>query len=174
MERSTILADWITTMFGDSIEFLAPEDWYRRGQDHISKYKDANGFWRIRTKPGTFVWTPPPAAADAALEELRKARLKRQSSTHIIIIPRFMTILWLIQLNKVVDLIVYLPNKYNFWPHAMHEPLVVAFCFPFVNYRPWQLKGTPNMCAFVRELHKLSKETDLDPWEYFVPILQTL
>jgi hypothetical protein len=33
-----------------------------------------------KLKPGTFLWAPPPAAADAALEELCKARHKRQTS----------------------------------------------------------------------------------------------
>ena len=163
LQRSTHLKSWIMQTFGDTVEFLSPEGWYGRGHDHWSKYKDGNGFWRINTKPGTFVWTPPPAAADAALEELRKARLKRQKSTHIIIIPRLMTTLWLKQLNKAADLIFYSPNKYTYWPHAMHEPLVIAFCFPFLKSKPWQVKGTPKVCAVFRELQKLSKETDLDP-----------
>jgi len=163
LERSTHLESWLKDTFGKQVEFLSPDDWFRRGHDHSSKYKDTKGFWRIKTRPGTFVWTPPPAAADVALEELRKARLKRQRSTHIIVIPRLMTTLWLKQLNKAADLIVYLPNKYSFWPHAMHEPLVIAFCFPFLFYRPWQLKGTPKVCATARQLQNLFKSSEVDP-----------
>ena len=163
LERSTHLRKWLTETFGKHIEYLTPNDWFRRGHDHIEKYKDTKGFWRIKTKPGTFIWTPPPAAADAALEELRKARLKRQKSTHIIVIPRLMTTLWLKQLNKAADLIVYLPNKYSFWNHAMHEPLVIAFCFPFLSHRPWQLKGTPKVCATARQLQSMFKNSEMDP-----------
>ena len=113
LERSSYLKTWITDTFGDNVEFLKPEDWYRRGHDHYSKFKDENGFWRIKTKPGTFIWTPPPAAADSAFEELRKARLKRQQSTHIILVPRLMTTLWLKQLIKTADILIYLPNQYK-------------------------------------------------------------
>ena len=163
LERSPYLKSWIEDTFGNDVEFLKPEDWYRRGHDHYSKFKDEKGFWRIKTKPGTFIWTPPPAAADAAFEELRKARLKRQQSTHIILVPRLMTTLWLKQLIKTADILIYLPNQYQCWTHAMHEPLVIAFCFPFLKYRPWQIKNTPKMCATSRELQKMFAESTVDP-----------
>jgi len=171
-ERSTHLKEWISNTFGDRIEFLEPKDWYGRGHDHHKKFKDDRGFWRINTKPGTFVWAPPPAAAETAMEELRKARLKRQKSTHIVLIPRLMTTLWLKQLIKTADLIVYLPNKFDFWEHDMHEPLVLAFCFPFLKHRPWQIKNTPKMCASARELQKMFKESTLDPGNFLLKLLR--
>jgi len=45
----------------------------------------------------------------------------------------------------------------------MHEPLVIAFCFPFLKYRPWQIKNTPKMCATSRELQKMFAESTMDP-----------
>jgi hypothetical protein len=59
--QGEVLKDWILTWFSgaDSPEFLSPIDWFHRGH-HLS----------------TCVWTPPPAAADAALEQLAFATHK--------------------------------------------------------------------------------------------------
>ncbi len=57
--------------------------------------KNTEGHWILAYKPGKFVWAPPPpAAAGVAVEELRKARHKRQDSTHIFYTPRLMNPLW--------------------------------------------------------------------------------
>ena len=45
----------------------------------------------------------------AFLEEIRKARMKRKSSTHIVLIPRLMTPIWLKQCNKAADCIFHIP-----------------------------------------------------------------
>ena len=51
----------------------------------------------------TFVRSPPPAACNVAIQELRKARIKKWDSTHIILVPRLMTPMWLKQLyNDVI------------------------------------------------------------------------
>ena len=39
---------------------------------------------------GELVWDPPPVVADAAIEQLIKARLKQQESTHIIVVSKVM------------------------------------------------------------------------------------
>ena len=54
-------------------------------------------------------------AAGAALEELRKARMKRRKSTHLVVVQKLFTPLWLKQLYKVCDIVIFLPAKYHFW-----------------------------------------------------------
>ena len=54
--------------------FLEPAQWFMEGHTR-----------------GTFVWVPPPAAAEVVVEQLGRAWLKRPESMHIIIVPRVMT-----------------------------------------------------------------------------------
>ena len=162
IERSLTLKKWILSTFGQECEFLEPSDWFTRGHDLCGGRYDEKGFYKVRSKPGTLVWTPPPAAVDAAIEELRKARLKRRLSTHLLFIPRLATTLWLKQLNKACDIVIYLPNHFPPWPNDMHEPLVIGICFPFLHCRPWQLRGCPKLFALARELRSLLQNPEMD------------
>ena len=162
LERSSELKSWIVKVFGKKCEFLEPTDWFKRGHDHCGGYMDNNGHWRVKVKSGIFVWSPPPAAADAAIEELRKARLKRRKSTHIFIVPRLATTLWLKQLNKACDTVVYLPNHFSFWKSSMHEPLVLGICYPFLSHRPWQLRSSPKLFALGRKMRSMLKDPEVD------------
>jgi hypothetical protein len=63
----------------------------RTGHDLIGGEINELCHWAPVHKAGTFVWAPPPAAAAVAIEELCKARIKRQDSLHIVIVPRLMT-----------------------------------------------------------------------------------
>ena len=60
-------------------------------------------------KNGKYLWAPAPAAAEAAVEELRNSRHKRTFPTHLFIVPRLMTPLWRKHLYKAYDLVVTLP-----------------------------------------------------------------
>ena len=104
---------------------------------------------------GIWVWSPPPAAALWALEELRQARQKRQDSAHIILIPKLMVQEWRRQLYKAADLIVEIPLGHPYWPDTNHEPLTFALCFPYINREPWELKGTPLMGRMGKMLRDL-------------------
>ena len=97
------------------MEFLNPEGWFERGHDHLGGALDSKGFWRHQIVPGTFVWTPPPAAAEAALKELWKARIKHQDSHHIFACPRLMTTTWLKQLYKASDIVFQVPAGCPYW-----------------------------------------------------------
>ena len=163
LERSPALLPWLESTFGPDLEVLSPEDWYGRGHDHAGGYVDESGFYRLEIKSGTFLWHPPPAAADAAVEELRKARLKRRNSTHIVVVPRIMTPLWLKQLNKVADIILTVPCTHPFWPDSMFEPLKIAFLFPFSRHPPWQFRATPKLLYLSRTLPKMLQDINLDP-----------
>jgi len=162
-ERSPGILNWCKKVFGEELEILSPSDWFTRGHDHDGGFYDSRGMFRLNIKAGTYLWQPPPAAADAALEELRKARLKRRASTHIIIIPRLCTTLWLKQLYKAADIVLYLPCNNTHWPSSMFEPLVIAILFPYSRYFPWQFKGTPRLLSNRREMQSLLQKGELDP-----------
>ena len=163
LERSPELLPWIKKVVGKNVIPLSPEGWYTRAHDIKGGSVDQYGFWRHNIQPGTYLWTPPPAAADAALEQLRIARLKRRKSSHIIAIPRLATSQWLKQLNKAADIVLTLPPKYSFWKTHMFEPLLLAFLFPYLPFRPWQLRATPKLLASAREMQKMFRQEDLDP-----------
>lgn len=114
LERNKNLKDWLIAMVGSDAEFFQPKDWFVRGHDITGGSKREGKFWMPDTKKGTFIWSPPPAAAATCVEELRKARIKRQESTHIVLIPRLMTPLWLKQLYKTTDLIFQIKPQHSF------------------------------------------------------------
>jgi hypothetical protein len=106
---------------------------------------------------GKFVWCPPPAAADVALEELRKALIKRRDATHVFLCPRLLTPQWRRQLNKPHDLVVFMNAGSEILPTNVYEPLTIGFVFPFLNVRPWQIRGTPKMLNLGRTMPKCYK-----------------
>lgn len=79
LQRSPDLEPWLRSWIGQDLEVLTPSQWFTRGHDHLSRYRDSGGFWRIKTKPGRYLWQPSPAAVDAMMEENRKAALKEQN-----------------------------------------------------------------------------------------------
>ena len=88
----------------EEIIFLDYEGWFERAHDIVGGSKNADGVWIPEYREATYIWTPPPAAALVAVEQLRRARLKREGSTHIMILPRLMTPEWRRQLFRVSDL----------------------------------------------------------------------
>ena len=162
LERQSNLEHWFKSWL-PQLETLKPVDWFERGHDHNGVYKDNKGFWRIREKPGVFLWTPPPAAADAMIEELRKARLKRHRSTHVIAIPSLFTHLWKKQLIKSCDVVLNIPPGHSCWSTDQYEPLTIGFCLPFLRCAPFQFKDTPKMLRMGRDLQRMLKEVDVDP-----------
>jgi hypothetical protein len=99
---------WILSWLGENAEILTPDQWFTRGHGHDGGYYDDRGFWRLKISPGKFVWLPPPAAADGAVEELHKSMIKQRDSTHVFICPQLLTPQWQRQLNKACDLVVFM------------------------------------------------------------------
>jgi hypothetical protein len=162
LDRAPGLKTWIKSWAGESSEFLEPEGWFERGHDHRGGSVDSKGFWTPRLVKGTFIWTLPPAAAGVALEEFRKARLKRQRSTHVIVCPRLLTREWLKQLYKASDLVLSIPaGAADYWPLEMCEPLIIGLVFPFINRYPWQLRNTPKMFSMARTMRSLFEAKDV-------------
>jgi hypothetical protein len=110
LERSPELLAWLrdNTMLqqGEEWVVLDPEGWYERGQDIVGGERNLDGVWVPTYKAGTFLWTPPPCIASQCLEELRRARHKRQLSTHVFVCPRVMSTQWLRQLHRSADVVV--------------------------------------------------------------------
>jgi hypothetical protein len=161
VQRSEKLRGWMQSWLGIQAEFLEPEDWFERDHDHDGGSKDGKGFWRTKTRPGTFVWTPPPAAADVALEELRKARIKRQDSLHVVVVPCLLKSEWFRQLYKTCDLVFDVPPGSDCWPTNMCEPVVIGIVFPFLSRAPWQLRRTPKMFQVARTMREMWEVGDV-------------
>ena len=165
-EREPKLKEWVRGLVDTrdtKAIFLTPDDWFEKGHDihGWTTRSDNHSVPIIRT--GTYVWSPPPAACNVAIEELRKSRIKRQDSTHIFLVPRLMTPLWLKQLYKCCDLILEIPPSCEYWNTNMYEPCVIGFCFPFLSHFPWQLRSTPKMFALHRTLPQVWKDDKVSP-----------
>lgn len=163
LERQPKLEGWIRSFvlparLREEIIFLDYEGWFERAHDIVGGSKNADGVWIPEYREATYIWTPPPAAAQVAVEQLRRARLKREGSTHIMILPRLMTPEWRRQLFRVSDLCLELPFD-NIWDKAgQHEPLTLAIVFPFLSHSPWQLKRSQAFLAMGNVLRRLWKE----------------
>ena len=94
-------------------QVLSPKDWYQLRHDTRGWSDPTNGepFSCPCLKKGAFGWFPPPACADVALEQLRMARIKRQDSSHVFVMPRLLTLKWgrLKQLWKACGVILSVP-----------------------------------------------------------------
>jgi hypothetical protein len=161
LDRSPPIREWITSWLGEGAEFLEPKDWFERGHDTLGGSYDAKGFWRSKFKTGKMVWMPPPAAADVALEELRKARIKRQDSLHVFVVPRLMKPYWFRQLYKTADVVFDVPPGACCWPTHMFEPVVVGLILPYLNRSPWCVRASPKMRAMERKMRKVWDSPDM-------------
>ena len=162
-ERSPQVIDWVKSWVSDdgkkSVEVLTPEGWFTRGHDHHGAgRRNIDGYWMPEYKTGIFIWEPPPGVARFAVEQLRQARMKRQNSTHVLLIPRLMTPEWRRNVIKAADLLFEVPVGHPAWPMAMHEPLTVAVVFPYLSRRPWELRKTGLLVELGGKLRSVLKE----------------
>lgn len=163
LERAKGLREWITSWClghnkEDEISFLEYADWFERAHDINSGSVNPDGVWIPSYRSGTYVWTPSPAVGLVAVEQLRRARLKRESSTHVVIIPRLMSAEWKRQLFRVADLFIELPFDDIWEKEKQHEPLILAVVFPFLVHRPWQLKRSGAFLGLGNVLRRMWKE----------------
>ena len=161
LERSQGLKVWINSWMPQGYHILTPEEWFVEGHD--LRFVETGKFPRkMSYAAGTYLWIPPPAGGDVALEQLRFARAKRKESIHVFVIPRLFFALFRRQLYKEADLILFLPVGFECWPVEMHEPLILAFSFPYARHPPWRVQRTPKMLAVAREMRQMWKEKKLD------------
>ena len=165
VERSPLdLVPWIWDWVGKEAILLDEMGWFNQGHDVEGWVVDPEGFSRpvISNQGKTFIWAPAPMAAEVALAEMRKARIKRQQSAHVFVCPRLCTGQWLRHLYRAADFVFELPLGSDMWPKSMHEPLLIGILFPFIRAKPWQLRGTPKMYAMGRQLRQVFQETPMD------------
>jgi len=170
IHRSAHLLTWARTWIeptlrqNEKLEILSEEDWFWRAHDIVGGANNADGIWIPKFKPGIFLWVPPPAAGQFAVEELRAARNKRTQSLHIFLIPRLFTPLWKRQLSRVSDLYLELPFVEGVWDKSIyHEPLTLVFIFPFLTHSPWRLRRSSTFLEMGRMLPRLWKEGNIPP-----------
>ena len=158
VERFPPLLDWLRGWTGDEkLEPLTPEGWFEEGHGIVGGEKDANGVWLPTHGPKgkTFLWSPPPAVADAVLEELLTARHKRTDTFHIVTVPRLMAPRWRRLFNKACDFTFELPAGHSFWPDSLFEPLWVGVVLPFHRHEPWTLKSAQILVDLGRDLRRM-------------------
>jgi len=173
LERSPALLEkmkWCLKTYlaslNQKLHCLSAKDWFVRAHDIVGGKRNTEGVWIPKYESATYLWIPAPAAGQHAIEQLRQARLKRTTSTHLFLIPRIFTSLWRKQLYKVADLVVEIPFDSKCWlESSQHEPLTFAFVFPFIPIKPWQLKRTYALLGMGRLLRRLWKENPLSTWD---------
>ena len=75
LERCPTLKEWLKRWIPKEHVFLTPEQWCIEGHD-VRFRTQQKGHRIMHYERGTYVWTPPAAAADVALEQLLFARSK--------------------------------------------------------------------------------------------------
>lgn len=140
-QRSPGLLGWIKKFWPykqvGTFTLLEPNDWY------------------LHDREKTFtncLWLPPPAAADAASEQMAEWRHAVPfSHIHIFFVPRLMTNRWRKFLGKATDYLFEIPLSFmNVWNETMFEPLVIAISFPTFICSPFQIKFREDI---IGELH---------------------
>ena len=158
LERCVGLESWIRSWATDggdaALEILEPENWFLRGHDLNGGTLKDGRHWP-KYKSGTYLWQPPPAVADIACEEIRKARSKRTDSTHIFICPRLLTPYWRKHLHRSADLVLVIPAGSTYWTRDMFEPLILALFLPFLPHRPWQFRRSPAILELEDRLQRM-------------------
>ncbi len=150
LERQPAVRQWVESWWqGRVLHWITPDQWFTEGQslNHC-------------------VWTPPPAAADAAIECLAKAKHKRPENLHMVLIPRLMTSRWRKLLGKVCDAVITVPVGTEFWGHSQHEPFLLGLSFPLIRHRPWRLRGTQFVERVVSHLRSVPPATP--EWGRFI------
>jgi hypothetical protein len=150
--------------FHQKMEVLTPNDWFWRGHDISGMRANCDGFKMPSYESGSMLWSPPPAVARFAIEQLRQARHKRQQSCHVMIVPRLMTLEWRRHTLKGADIVFNLPVGSDVWSREMHEPLTIAIFFPYLSRKPWELRKSPLLVDLERKLPKVFKDCESTGW----------
>ena len=88
-ERSTALMGWLESWVGSKRMFLKLSNCFVEAHDlRFSSSNKIDNPRALTFESTTCIWSTLPSLGDAALEQLRYARIKRQTSTHVFVIPK--------------------------------------------------------------------------------------
>ena len=151
---------------------LTPEEWFTKGHGWTTGSRNLDNVWTPTPCPDTWMlWCPPPAAAQAAINELSTSRQKRTHINHVFICPRLCTHLWRKKLFKVADIVMEIPaGARPFWPATMHEPLLLGLTLRFASVPPWQLRLSPSLLGLGQQVRQVWVDASGDER----PLLQQL
>jgi hypothetical protein len=154
LERQPGLLRWIASWVPSPPVVLSPELWGTTGHGTCGGAEDMFGMWQSKLHPADwFLWAPPPALGDVAVEELEISRHKRNNLSHIFLCPRLMTYAWRKRLIKICDAVLSIPpGSRTFWPATEHEPLILGLTLRFSPCSPWQVKRCSQFLALAGEL----------------------
>ena len=141
LERSKGLFGWIQSWFCKDLKLLSADGWFDEGHK----------------AGGPYLWAPPPAAAEDAVEQMCLSIHKRPDVAHLFVVPRLMTAYWRKTLGKVSDLMFVAPVGIEAWPMNMHEPLIFAAYIPLNRFYPWSHRRSPLVGALERKLREMWK-----------------
>jgi len=167
LERRPEIVDWIrNSIDSPSINTLTPSSWFTEGHGLCGGNRSIGGLWvPVESDDEWLVWSPPPAIADIAIEEIAISRHKRPHLNHLFIAPRLHTQTWRKRLHKLSDVVFEIPTgRRSFWPHQEHEPLVVGLILHFSSCSPWQLKQDPAFLALAGKLRSVWEAPEGSEW----------
>jgi hypothetical protein len=136
LDRGPGVLSWLHSWSpGLTLRPLSPMEWYTVGHGITGYYANGDGVHMPECSLSShvvLVWTPAPAAAKAAIEELGLSRHKRPHLTHIVACPRLCTHSWRKRLYKIADYVFFLPagRRPTVWPAHACEPLIVGVVLP--------------------------------------------
>jgi hypothetical protein len=126
MEREEGLAEsLLASLPGQGWKILEPGEWFDEA---------------FANDQGRFVWVPPPALANVALEQLCEVFHVHPKTSHVFVCPALMTGAWRKTLGKVSDVMVTVPLGSDVWGEQQHEPLVLSLTCPLLACSPWKVK----------------------------------
>ena len=159
IERSNGLLTWLRDWTNcNSLSPLTPEDWLWKGHGLGEKtWTNIDGMkFPVSSDKDTFLWTPPPAIADVALELLRTSIHRRPQFYHLFICPKLMTYRWRKNLLKTCDFSFYLDAKNpEIWGKEMHESLLIAVYLPLLPCHPWTYRRSKSVLELERLLRRV-------------------
>ena len=122
---------------GNDWKFATTEDWF------YQVFQEPNGKW---------IWSPPPALAKIAIEQMCEAKHIFPNSSHVFICPALWTGAWRKTLGKVADSMFSMSAGSYLWPTAMFEALTIAFLSPLLTSSPWSVRRSEHVDAWAAQM----------------------
>ena len=140
LDRQPQLRSFFLGSVPESWEILTPESWFDEALSGCL-WDNSSQISACR-----WMWFPPPAAADVALEQLCESKHIQPHSCHVFASPALMSNRWRKKLGKGCDVVFTLPVGIDLWPRGEHEPIIVGLTCPLLSCSPWQVKFRRDRC----------------------------